>query len=289
MQDFWIAVLVGIVEGITEFLPISSTGHMLLVEQALGLELATDEFWKLFTIVIQFGAILAVVVYYGSRLRELTADFLAPRRLLADESAAGAAKCRVPRWRHPLVLVLAAVIPAGLVGVIFKKPIDRLMEHALPIGLALIAGAVLIEVIERLCQGRGWVEDISGVSPGQALGIGVAQIASLVPGVSRSASTIMGGMLVGLRLKAAADFSFLLSIPTMAAAALYSLVKTRAAMDLHRWLVLAVGFVTAFVVAYVVVAWFLHYVRSHSFRLFVVYRIVLGLAVIAAWYCGWLH
>src|SRR5262245_54665463 len=125
MQDFWLAVLIGVVEGVTEFLPISSTGHMLLVEQGLGLDLEKDPFWKLFTIVIQFGAILSVVVYYGPRLRELVADFLAPRPS-ADEVAV---KPRVPRWRHPLVLVLAAVIPSGLVGVALKKQIDALMER----------------------------------------------------------------------------------------------------------------------------------------------------------------
>jgi undecaprenyl-diphosphatase len=288
MQDFWLAVLIGIVEGVTEFLPISSTGHMLLVEQGLGLDMESG-FWKLFTIVIQFGAILAVVVYYWPRLRELIVDFFTPRPLLADESGTAVAKPTVPRWRHPLILVLAAVVPAGLAGVVLKRQIDALMEHALPIGIALIGGAVLIELIERRFKDRGWVEDVAQVSPRQALGIGIAQICSLVPGVSRSASTIMGGMVVGLRLRAAADFSFLLSIPTMAAAAGYSLMKTQVEMDLHRWLVLGTGFVTAFVVAYLVVAWFLHYVRSHSFRLFVVYRIVLGVGVLVACYYEWLH
>jgi undecaprenyl-diphosphatase len=288
MQDFWLAILIGIVEGVTEFLPISSTGHMLLVEQGLGVEMDSG-FWKLFTVVIQFGAILAVVVYYGPRLRELVADFFARRPPAEQVATLPPEKRPVPRWRHPLVLVPAAVVPAGLVGVIFKKRIDDLMEHALPIGIALIVGAVLIELIERLCKDRGRVEDVSQVSPGQAFGIGVAQVCSLIPGVSRSASTIMGGMVLGLRLKAAADFSFLLSIPTMAAASAYSLLKSRVALDTHQWLVLATGFVTALLVAYLVVAWFLHYVRSHSFRLFVIYRILLGTAVIAACLAGWLH
>jgi undecaprenyl-diphosphatase len=277
MNEFWLAILIGIVEGITEFLPISSTGHMLLVEHWLGLDLEKDEFWKLFTVVIQLGAILSVVVYYWPRLRELVADFFRPQPR------------SVPRWRHPLVLVLAAVVPAGLVGVALKKQIDRLMEHLLPIGIALIVGAVLIELIERLCKDRGEVEDVAQVSPAQALGIGIAQVLSLIPGVSRSAATIMGGMALGLRLRAAADFSFLLSIPTMSAAAGYSLLRTSAVLTGERWLVLATGFVTAFIVAYAVIAWFLHYVRSHSFRLFVIYRIILGLIVIAAWFYGRSH
>src|SRR5207248_1407254 len=145
--------------------------------------------------VIQVGAILAVVVYYARRLRELVVDFFAPESM-----------SRVPRWRHPLVLVLAAVVPAGLIGVLFKKRIDHLMEHALPIGIALLVGGILIEVIERACRGRGWVHDAADVSPTQALCIGFAQAVALLPGASRSACTIMGGRLCGLDLRAAADF-----------------------------------------------------------------------------------
>ncbi len=273
MDDFWLAILIGTVEGVTEFLPVSSTGHMLLLQQALGVDLESG-FWKLFTVVIQLGAILAVVVYYGRRLRDLAADFVAP------------ARPDVPRWRHPLVLVLAAVVPAGAAGVLLKKQIDQMMEHALPIGVALIAGAAAIEWVERRFGRGGAVEDVAGVSPGQALGVGLAQVLSLVPGVSRSASTIMGGLVCGLRRRAAADFSFLLSVPTMTVAALYSLAKTDASLDTHQWGVLATGFGTAFVVAFLVVAWFLRFIGTHSFRVFVVYRIVLGIVVLAAWWSG---
>jgi undecaprenyl-diphosphatase len=282
MDDYWLAVILGIIEGLTEFLPISSTGHMLIAEQALGVDL-NEGFWKLFTVVIQLGAILAVVVYYRRRLRDLVVDFISPKR-----SGELGPIAPVPRWRHPLVLVLAAVVPAGLIGVLGKKHIDDLMEHALPVGLALVVGAVAIEVIERACRGRGRVADVADVSPAQAMGIGLAQAVALVPGVSRSASTIMGGRLCGLNLRAAADFSFLLSIPTMTAAAGYSLLKARAPLDRHQALVLGLGSVVAFVVALAVVAWFLDFLKSHSFRLFVVYRVVVGSAVVAAWWAGWL-
>jgi undecaprenyl-diphosphatase len=282
MNDYWLALILGIVEGLTEFLPISSTGHMLLAEQLLRVDLQ-DGFWKMFTVVIQLGAILAVVVFYARRLRDLVADFLFPKR--AGDLGPIAP---VPRWRHPLVLVLAAVVPAGVIGVLAKRHIDNLMEHALPIGLALAVGGLLIEWIERATRGRGHVEDVAQVTPGQAVAIGFAQAVALIPGVSRSASTIMGGRLCGLSLRAAADFSFLLSIPTMIAATAYSLYKHHEPLDAHQWLVLGTGFVTAFVVALLVVAWFLHYLRSHSFRLFVVYRVLLGLGVIAAWGVGWL-
>ncbi len=275
MNDYWLAVLLGVVEGLTEFLPVSSTGHLLIAEQCLGIELE-EGFWKVFTVVIQLGAILAVVVYYARRLRDLVRDFLRP------------ASAR-PRWRHPLVLVLAAVIPAGLVGVLLKKRIEELMEDARPIAAALIVGAVAIALIERLCRGRGRVTDVADTTPGQALGIGLAQVFALIPGMSRSACTIMGGRVCGLNLRAAADFSFLLGIPTMTAAAGYSLLKAPLVLDAHQWGVLALGFATAFVVALAVVAWFLSYLKSHDFGLFVAYRIVLGLAILAAWQRGWLR
>jgi undecaprenyl-diphosphatase len=275
MSDYWLAVLLGIIEGLTEFLPISSTAHLLLAQHLLDVPLQ-EGYWKMFTVVIQLGAILAVVVYYAPRLRELMADFFAPKNP------------SVPRWRHPLVLVLAAVVPAGAIGVLAKHRIDDLMEHALPIGIALLAGGILIEVIERACRGRGWVHDVAEVSPAQALGIGLAQAVALIPGASRSACTIMGGRLLGLDMRAAADFSFLLSIPTMFAASGYSLLKHREPVDAHHWGVLAIGFVVSFIVALGVVAWFLHYLKTHSFRLFVVYRIVVGLAVIIAVLSGFL-
>jgi undecaprenyl-diphosphatase len=161
MGDYWLAVLLGIVEGLTEFLPISSTGHLLLAQHLLHVPLKDDPFWIMFTVVIQLGAILAVVFYYQRRLRELIGDLFAAK-----------SKYQVPRWRHPLLLVLAAVVPAGLVGILAKRSIDDLMEKALPIGIAFLVGGILIELIERACRGRGWVRDAADVSPWQALAVG---------------------------------------------------------------------------------------------------------------------
>jgi undecaprenyl-diphosphatase len=277
MSDYWLAVLLGIVEGLTEFLPISSTGHLLLAQHLLDVPLGEDPYWKMFTVVIQLGAILAVVVYYQRRLRELISDFFAARSTYP-----------VPRWRHPLVLVLAAVVPAGLVGILAKKRIDDLMEKALPIGIAFLVGGILIELIERWTRGRGWVHDAADVSPWQALAVGCAQAIALIPGSSRSACTIMGGRLCGLDIRAAADFSFLLSIPTMFAAAFYSLYKHHVPLDAHQWGVLAVGFVVSFLAAWPVVAWFLHYLKTHDFRVFVVYRVIVGSAIVVAVWRGYL-
>ena len=169
MNDYWLALILGIVEGLTEFLPISSTGHMLLVEQGLRVDLECG-FWKMFTIVIQLGAILAVVVFYAGRLRDLVTDFLFRERPDGPSALAS-----VPRWRHPLVLILLAVVPAGVVGILAKNKIDKLMEKALPIGVALLVGGLLIELIERETRDRGLVDDVDQVGPGQALAIGVAQ------------------------------------------------------------------------------------------------------------------
>ncbi len=276
MNHFVLAVLIGIVEGITEFLPISSTGHMLVVEQLLGLDLDADPFWRLFTVVIQLGAILAVVVFYWKTLMRFVSELFAKSDLAT-------------KARDPLVLVMLAFVPAALVGVAFKKKIDALMEHALPIGLALLVGGILIEIIERVTKDKADTPALEKVSPGQALGIGVAQVASLVPGVSRSGATIMGGLLGGLTRTVATDFSFLLSIPTMFAAAGYSMLKYRIALTGEQWAVLAVGFVVSGIVAGGVVAWFLRHVRTHTFRLFVVYRVIVGAAICAAFFTGHLH
>lgn len=278
MKNYLLAVLLGTVEGLTEFLPISSTGHLLVVEQLLGMDLAHDPFWKLFTVVIQLGAILAVVAYFARRLLSLVVDFISPRAV-QDSSP-------VPRWRHPVVLVLAAVIPAGVLGVLAKGQIDDLMEHTLPIGISLIVGGLLIEFVERLRAGHDRVHDAELTPVWAALVIGCAQAVAIIPGVSRSASTILGGRLCGLSTRAAADFSFLLSIPTMLAAASYSLYKHRAPLTGEQWMLLGIGFGVSFVVALAVIIWFLKYVRNHGLRLFVVYRLLVGAGIVILWALG---
>lgn len=278
MNAYLLAVLIGIVEGITEFLPVSSTGHMLVFEQMLGLDLEQDPFWKLFTIVIQLGAILAVVLLYWRTLARFVTTFF-------SRTPGGLAA----KLRHPLILVGLAFVPSAIAGVTLKKKVDALMEHALPIGLALIVGGIAIEVIERITKDRGTTRELEDVTPNQALGIGVAQVVSLVPGVSRSGATIMGGLLGGVARTTATDFSFLLSIPTMFAAAGYSLLKHHTPLSGEQWAVLSVGFVTAMVTAGGVVAWFLRHVKTHTFRAFVIYRVIAGAAICAAFATGHLH
>lgn len=273
MSDHIRAIILGIIEGVTEFLPISSTGHMLLVKDLLGIDLENDPFWKLFIIVIQFGAILSVVWFFRKKLLELVCDFLRVRSVEV-------------MIKHPLFIVCLAVVPAGLAGLLLKKHIDTLMEHTLPIALALIVGGILMEWIERLTQNKGSVTDVKHVSLRASCMIGCAQVVSMIPGVSRSGATIMGGLLCGLNRKTATEFSFLLSIPTMTAASSYSLYKHTAAISSDQWVTLTIGFVTSFIVALCVVAWFLKFVQSHRFRLFIVYRIILGFLIIGLWSVG---
>lgn len=263
MNDILKSALLGIVEGITEFLPISSTGHMLLVEPLLGIDAEAPP-WKAFLYFIQIGAILAVIVHFR---KPLTAE-------LGARPAAG--------WTNHLGVKLAvAFLPAAIVGKLFHDVLEAHLEKPLPIAVALILGAVAMEWIERGHRG-GTTHDTHAITLRQAFLIGIAQCVSMVPGTSRSMVTIMGGLLVGLSPAAAATFSFYLAIPTLIAAGGYSLNKHRDTLNADHATMLAVGFVTAFIVALVVVESFMQFVRERRLRPFAVYRVVLGGVVIAA-------
>lgn len=249
------AALLGLVEGVTEFIPVSSTGHLILASHWLG---ETGETAKTFDIFIQLGAILAIVWLYRARLVHALA---AARR---DE----------PSRRFLLNLVIA-FLPAALVGFVAHDWIKERLFTPLVVALALIVGGLLILLIERL-RPTERVGEVLEVRPPTALGIGLAQILSLVPGTSRSGATIMGGYALGLSRRAATEFSFFLSIPVMFAATLYDLFKSRGALSAADAPVFAVGFVVAFVSALVVVKSFLRYVSHHSFAAFAWYRLALG-------------
>ena len=249
------AALLGLVEGVTEFIPVSSTGHLILASQWLG---ETGETAKTFDIFIQLGAILAIVWLYRARLLHALA---AVRR---DEPS-----------RRFLLNLAIAFLPAALVGFVAHDWIKERLFTPLVVALALIVGGVLILLIERLRPAER-VGEVLEVRPPTALGIGLAQILSLVPGTSRSGATIMGGYALGLSRRAATEFSFFLSIPVMFAATLYDLFKSRGALSAADAPVFAVGFVVAFVSALVVVKSFLRYVSHHSFAAFAWYRLALG-------------
>ena len=249
------AVILGLVEGVTEFIPVSSTGHLILASRWLG---ETGEAAKTFDIFIQLGAILAVVWLYRTRLT----------RALLD------ARVR-PESRRFILNLVIAFLPAAIVGFLAHDWIKARLFTPTIVAAALVIGGLLILLIERL-HPRERVPTVDDVAPRTALGIGLAQVLSLVPGTSRSGATIMGGYALGLSRRAATEFSFFLSIPVMFAATLFDLVKSRHALTAGDAPAFAVGFVVAFVSAVVVVKAFLGYVSRHSFAAFAWYRIALG-------------
>jgi undecaprenyl-diphosphatase len=258
-----IAILLGVVEGLTEFLPVSSTGHLILVSHWLK---ATDESAKSFDIVIQLGAILAVVVHYrallASNLRGLLAQRPASLRLFAA--------------------LLVAFVPAALAGLLFGKTIKQHLFGPLPVAGALLVGGVLMIGVERWQKAKG----LSGAAGRQevtlkdALAIGFGQCFALWPGASRSMTTIVSGQLCGLSTRAAAEFSFLLALPTLGAATLYEGYKARHELGHGGWLELAVGMTVSFLVALLVISAFLRYLSRRGLGVFGYYRIALGLLVI---------
>jgi undecaprenyl-diphosphatase len=257
MTEFLNALILGVVEGLTEFLPISSTGHLILTAELLG---ATDERWKVFNIVIQTGAMLAVVWEY--RARFFRVDLALYRNLVV------------------------AFIPAAVLGLAFSKYIKSYLFHAVPVALAFIVGGIIILLVER----RSFtprVEDARAMTWLDALKVGVAQCFALIPGTSRSGATIIGGMLFGLSRKAATEFSFFLAVPTLVAAGGYDLLKNRALLSANDAPIFGVGMLVAFVSAFVVIRWLIRYVATHDFKPFAWYRIVFGLVVLATYYGGW--
>jgi undecaprenyl-diphosphatase len=254
-----IGVLLGLVEGITEFLPISSTGHLIVVGDLLGL---TGGRAATFEIFIQLGAVLAVVWHYRARLMDT-----------ARQAAA-------PEGRAFWLPLLVAFLPAAIVGLLFHDWIKAVLFTPLVVAGALVVGGLLILVIERI-HPADRVTDATRIPLRTALGIGVAQVLALIPGTSRSAATILGGYALGCSRQAATEFSFFLAIPVLGAASLYDLVKSRALLGAADIPMFAVGTVVSFVTALIVIRAFLKYVSGHDFRLFAWYRI--GFGLLLAW------
>jgi len=279
MNDYLISVLLGIVEGLTEFLPISSTAHLRIVEALFHFDLH-DSFWKMYTIVIQLGAILSLPVYFRSEIARFISTFPAGKN--GDRTI----------LTHPLSLTMIAFVITALPAWLLKKQIGENLENLRVIASAILIGGVVMWVVDALFT-RPRTEDMEEMSLIQAAWIGAAQILSAVfPGTSRSMSTIAAGQIAGLSRPAALEFSFFLSMPTMAVATCYDLLKAirpghdaasaaiaPLVIDAHGWIVLAIGFVISFVVALGVVAWFMHWVRERGFVPFAIYRIVLGIVL----------
>src|SRR5690348_12325911 len=280
MNDFLLSVLLGIVEGLTEFLPVSSTGHLRIAEALFHLNLH-DSFWKMYTIVIQLGAILALPVYFWSRILKFLGTF--PRGERGDRNF----------LTHPLSLTMIAFVVTAIPAWALTKVIGKNLESLWVITISLIVGGIVMWIVDAVFT-RPRVTHMEEMSLPQAIWIGACQILSAVfPGTSRSMSTIAAGQIASLSREAALEFSFFLSMPTMAVATLYDLYKTlkpshNAAegnlaplvMNSHEWIVLAIGFIISFIVALAVVAWFMNWVRRRGFAPFAIYRIVLGVVLI---------
>jgi undecaprenyl-diphosphatase len=278
MNEYLMSIFLGIVEGLTEFLPVSSTAHLRICEALLHINLQ-DGFWKMYTIVIQLGAILALPVYFRERILTFLRTF--PRGERGDRTI----------FTHPLSLTLIAFVVTAVPAWALTKQIGKNLENLWVMALALLIGGVIMWVVDAVFT-RPRVMHMEEMSLPQAIWIGAAQILSAIfPGTSRSMSTIAAGQVAGMSRPAALEFSFFLSMPTMAVATGYDFVKTvmphhhelniaPLQMESHQWIVLAIGFVVSFFVALGVVAWFMHWVRARGFVPFALYRIVLGIGLL---------
>ena len=260
MRDLFNAFVLGIVEGLTEFLPISSTGHLILASDLLG---ATDERWTVFNLVIQTGAMLAVVWEYRARFFRID-----PKLYLN---------------------LIVAFMPAAVLGLSFGGWIKARLFHAVPVAVAFIIGALVIFWVEGRTVSRVRIENTRDMTWLDALKVGFAQCFALIPGTSRSGATIIGGMLFGLSRKAATEFSFFLAVPTLVAAGLYDFYKHRTLFTAEHLGALALGLVVSFISAFIVIRWLIRYVATHDFKPFAWYRIAFGLVVLLTAYFGWVE
>jgi len=289
LNDYLLSLLLGIIEGLTEFLPVSSTAHLRIAESLLHISLS-DGYWKMYTIVIQLGAILCLPIYFRSRIAKFLSTF--PRGERGD---------RTP-LTHPLGLTLVAFVVTAIPAFLLTKIIGKHLESLHIMGASLLIGGIVMWAVDAMnakseaigpdsAESRIRTWSMEAMNLGQAVWIGACQILSAVfPGTSRSMSTIAAGQLAGMSRASALEFSFFLSIPTMVVATGYDLLKSLrgkganpigvSQIDAHGWVVLAIGFVVSFVVAYGAVAWFMAWVRRRGFIPFAVYRIILGALVL---------
>ena len=278
MYEYLLSIFLGVVEGLTEFLPVSSTAHLRICEALLHIDLH-DGFWKMYTIVIQLGAILALPVYFWHRILEFLRTF--PKGERGNRTL----------LTNPLSLTLIAFVVTAVPAWLLTKQIGKNLENLWVMALALLIGGIVMWVVDVVFT-RPRTMDMEEMTLPQAIWIGAAQILSAVfPGTSRSMSTIAAGQVAGLSRPAALEFSFFLSMPTMVVATGFDFLKTvmprhheadiaPLTMDAHQWIVLVIGFVVSFFVALVVVAWFMNWVRARGFVPFALYRIVLGIGLL---------
>jgi len=290
LNDYLLSVVLGIIEGLTEFLPVSSTAHLRIAEFLLKIR-PDDGYWKMYTIVIQLGAILCLPIYFRARIAKFLSTF--PQGENGD---------RTP-LTHPLGLVIVAFVVTAIPAFLLTKIIGKHLESLTIMGTSLLVGGIVMWIVDAMNSraekigptadgGRIHTWKMEAMSLGQAVWIGACQILSAVfPGTSRSMSTIAAGQIAGMSRASALEFSFFLSIPTMVVATCYDLLKSLrgkganpigvSQIDAHGWVVLLIGFIVSFIVAYGSVAWFMAWVRRRGFVPFAVYRIIVGVLVLA--------
>jgi undecaprenyl-diphosphatase len=289
LTDYWQSLTLGIIEGLTEFLPVSSTAHLRICEALLHLSLSSG-YWKMYSIVIQLGAILCLPIYFRARIAKFLSTF--PHGERGDRTV----------LTHPLSLTIVAFVVTAIPSFFLTKVIGKHLESLTIMGASLVIGGIVMWIVDAM---KAKWESAGPNAPGtrihtwhmeqmslaEAIWIGACQILSaLFPGTSRSMSTIAAGQMAGMSRASALEFSFFLSMPTMVVATCYDLLKSVwgrgenaigvSGIDPHGWVILAIGFAVSFIVAYAVVAWFMHWVRRHGFVPFAIYRLIVGTAVL---------
>ncbi len=272
-------IFLGIVEGITEWLPISSTGHMILVDAFIKLNVS-EEFKEFFLVVIQLGAILAVVVLYFKKLFPFELKKIDGKNKIVSN------KDTWILWAK----VLVACVPAGIIGLLFDDLLDEYLYNPLTVALMLIIYGILFIIVENRNKGKeSKINSLKEITFKTALIIGIFQVLSLIPGTSRSGATILGAILIGTSRNIAAEFTFFLAIPVMVGASLFKLLKfvmSGAVITANEYIILAVGMITAFIVSILAIKFLMSYIKKNDFKLFGVYRIILGILVLIAGFVG---
>lgn len=270
------SIIFGIIEGITEWLPISSTGHLILVEQFIKFENVSPEFWSMFQVVIQLGAIFAVILIYFKKIWPFTknkAKAIKPKGILSFFD-----KNIMNLWGK----ILVACVPAAIIGVLFDETFEELFYNPTCIAIALIAFGVAFIVVENWNKNKkGGKDKNSEITYKDALIIGIFQlIAAIFPGTSRSGATITGGLLIGLSRANAAEFTFYLAIPTMLGASLLKVLKFGLAFTTAEIVILVIGMLVSFIISMLVIKFLMNYIKKHNFKVFGYYRIILGIIVL---------
>ena len=263
-------VLLSLVEGLTEFIPVSSTGHMIIVEQFLKLS-ENKQFVNAFEIIIQLGAILSVVVYYWNKIWPFSSKLLSQKR-----------KEIILMW----IKIIVAVLPAVVLGLLFDDIIDEHLFNPMTVSVMLVVYGILLIWLESGKKRKEKFKNIAELPIITAVEIGVFQCLAMVPGTSRSAATIIGGVLLGLNRVLATEFSFFLAIPTMLGATLLKIIKIGSGLGGYEWLLIALGFILSFIFAYGVIKVFMNYIKKHDFKIFGYYRIIVGIIILILFLTG---